>query len=152
MYISAKTLKQGTNLDLHRICDYTFHIIVEVTFFNDQIKWPVDRWRSGRCRHCCSDFCFSVPAILNCSLDRSRHLHPLTVFDFCNGTRTESSEESLNCRFSSTARMSTLPMFKKPSWPTRLSRWIRPDGQLSDLTVTTTSGTKFSAENCHWLS
>ena len=20
-------------------------------------------WRSGRCRHCCSDFCFSVPAI-----------------------------------------------------------------------------------------
>ena len=25
-------------------------------------------WRSGRCRHCCSDFCFSVPAITKLTL------------------------------------------------------------------------------------
>ena len=95
-------------------------------------------WRSGRCRQCCSDFCFSVPAISKWTLDWSRHQQPLTVYDWCNGTRTESAEKSLYCWHSSTGTMSILSLSKKPSWPTRLSRWKRQNGQLCDLTATRT--------------
>ena len=38
-------------------------------------------WRSRRYRHYCSDFCLNVPAISKRSLDRTRHLHQLTVYD-----------------------------------------------------------------------
>ena len=61
-------------------------------------------WRSGRCRLCCSDFCFSVPAISRWTLDRSRHQYPLTVYDWCKWTRMESAEKSLNCRLSLTVK------------------------------------------------
>ena len=50
-------------------------------------------YRFGRCRLRCSDFCFSLPAMSKWTLDRSRHQHPLTVYVWCNGTRTESAEK-----------------------------------------------------------